>query len=71
MLGSSLSTHFESELVDKYQMVYIWLDRDKAKNAIRIKNRLKGLGLQSKVIVTDLDPKEYTTKEIEQWLKNR
>ena len=71
LLGSSLSTHFESELVDKYQMVYIWLDRDKAKNAIRIKNRLKGLGLQSKVIVTDLDPKEYTTKEIEQWLKNR
>jgi translation initiation factor 1 (eIF-1/SUI1) len=52
-------------------MVYIWLDRDKAKNAIRIKNRLKGLGLKSKVIVTDLDPKEYTTKEIEQWLKNR
>jgi twinkle protein len=71
LLGSSLASHFEQELVNNYEMAYIWLDRDKAKNAIRIKNRLKGLGLPSKVIVTELDPKEYTTKEIEQWLKNK
>ena len=71
LLGSSLATHFEPELVKNYQTVYVWLDRDKAKNAVRIKNRLKGLGLQSRAIITHLDPKEYNTKEIEQWLKNR
>lgn len=71
LLGSSLATHFESRLVDEYEEVYVWLDRDKAKNAVKIKNRLKGLGLKSKAIITPLDPKEYTTKEIEQWLKNR
>ena len=71
LLGSSLATNFEEELVNNYQTVYVWLDRDKAKNAIKIKNRLKSLGLESKAIITNLDPKEYNNKEIEQWLKNR
>jgi hypothetical protein len=71
LLGSSLASNFEEELVNNYQTVYVWLDRDKAKNAIKIKNRLKSLGLESKAIITNLDPKEYNNKEIEQWLKNR
>jgi twinkle protein len=71
LLGSSLATNFEEELVNNYQTVYVWLDRDKAKNAIKIKNRLKSLGLESRAIITNLDPKEYNNKEIEQWLKNR
>jgi len=71
LLGSSLASNFEEELVNSYKSVYVWLDRDKAKTAVKIKNRLKGLGLDSKVIITNLDPKEYNNKEIEQWLKNR
>ena len=71
LLGSSLSTDFEDKITKQFKSVYVWLDRDKAKNAIRIKNKLKGLGITSRVVITPSDPKEYTTKEIEQWLKNR
>lgn len=71
LLGSSLSSDFEKKLVENYKTIYIWLDRDKAVNAIKIKNRLKGLGVTSRVIITPKDPKEYSNKEIEQWLKNK
>jgi ribosomal protein S27AE len=71
LLGSSLSSDFEKKLTEQYRNIYVWLDRDKAKNAIRIKNRLKGLGITSRAIVTPKDPKEYSTMEIEQWLKNK
>lgn len=71
LLGSSLSIENERILANKYKTIYVWLDRDKAKNAIKIKNRFKALGLQSKVIITDKDPKEYNNKEITEWLKNR
>jgi len=71
LLGSSLSVENERSLAEKYDTIYVWLDRDKAKNAVKIKNRLKSLGVYSKAIITDKDPKEYTTQEIEQWLKNK
>jgi len=71
LLGSSLPTDWQSTLTDKYDIILFWLDRDKAKNSIRFKNRIKSLGKASKVIITERDPKEYNTKEIEKWLKNR
>ena len=69
LLGSSLSKEIEDKL-STYKAVYVWLDRDKAKNAVRITNRLREIGITSKVIVTELDPKEYNKQEINKWLKS-
>ena len=69
LLGSSLSREHEQRLT-KHDTVYVWLDRDKAKNAVRIKNRLRELGITSKAIITELDPKCYNKTEINKWLKN-
>lgn len=72
LLGSTLSYEFENGIVDKnFKTVYVWLDRDKAINALRIKRKLQQRGVDSRVIVTDNDPKEYTKGEIEEWLKSR
>jgi len=71
LLGSSVSKQVEHRLVKLNKPVYVWLDRDKAVQAVRIKNRLKSLGLNSKVIVTNLDPKEYNKSELIVWLKSR
>jgi len=70
LLGSSLSREHESKLLNK-EKVYIWLDRDKAKNAVRIKNRLRELGLTSKAIITSDDPKVYTANQIKEIVYGR
>ena len=71
LMGSSVSSDFEKQIVGMNKDIYIWLDRDKAKQAVRIKNRFKGLGCNAKVIITDKDPKDYLTQEISKWLKNK
>ena len=70
LLGSSLSKQAEHQLVKRYKHIYVWLDRDKAKNAVRIRNKLRSQGVESRVIITPLDPKEYNKTEISKWLKN-
>ena len=64
LLGSSLSKHAESQLVKQYKHIYVWLDRDKASNAVRIRNRLRSLGVTSRAIISNLDPKEYDKQTI-------
>ena len=71
VLGSSLSYDMENQIVEKYKKSAVWLDRDKAKNALRISRKLKQRGLESRVVVTDEDPKEYSKGEIRTWLRNR
>jgi len=71
VLGSSLSYDMENQIVGKYKKSAVWLDRDKAKNALRISRKLKQRGLESRVVVTDEDPKEYSKGEIRTWLRNR
>ena len=70
LLGSSLSKQAETQLVKRYKHIYVWLDRDKAKAAVNIRNKLRSKGIESKVIITPLDPKEYNKTEISKWLKN-
>ena len=70
LLGSSMSKQAEQQLLKRYENISVWLDRDKAKNAIRIRNRLRSLGVSSKAIITPLDPKEYNRTEILEWLKS-
>ena len=71
LLGSSLSYEFENQIVESFKRVYVWLDRDKTLNALRIKRKLQQRGLESRVIVTDNDPKEYSRGEILEWLKSK
>jgi len=70
LLGSSMSKQAEKQLVKRYKNIHVWLDRDKAKNAVRIRNRLRSLGINSRAIITPLDPKEYNRTEISEWLKS-
>jgi adenine-specific DNA methylase len=71
VLGSSLSYDMENQLVEKFSNSAVWLDRDKAKNALRISRKLKQRGLSSRVIVTEDDPKEYSKEEIRKFLQKK
>ena len=64
LLGSSLSKDTESKIIKRYKTIYVWLDRDKAKNSILIKNRLRSFDIISKTILTTLDPKVYSKQNI-------
>ena len=61
----------EETLRNKFNTIHVWLDRDKAKQCIKISRNLKQKGITSRTIITDLDPKEYKEGEIQSWLKNR
>ena len=71
MLGSTLSYQAEEQLSSQFKRILIWLDRDKAINALRIKRKFLQRGVDSRVIITDNDPKEYSKGEIREWLKNK
>ena len=71
LLGSSLSTEHEEVLRDIFKTIYVWLDRDKAKQGVKMTRNLRQKGINTKSIITDLDPKEYNEGEIQSWLKNR
>ena len=71
LLGSTLAYDWEEPLTKTFKTVFVWLDRDKAINALRIKRKLQQRGVDSQVIVTDNDPKEYSKGEILEWLKSR
>ncbi len=70
LLGSSMSKQVVAQLSKQYDTVHIWLDRDKAKQSIRIRNNLREAGVTSKAIISALDPKEYNKEEILKWLKS-
>lgn len=47
-----------------YERMVVWLDADKLNDARQIADQAKWLGFQTKVVYTDLDPKEYSDGEI-------
>ena len=47
-----------------YETLLVWLDADKLKEAREIETMAKWVGLSARTIYTELDPKEYTDKEI-------
>lgn len=51
-----------------YEFITVWLDSDKLKEAMEIADKAKWIGLSSRVVHTDLDPKEYTNMEILKFL---
>lgn len=71
LLGSHLSERAETYLKSTFDTVVVWLDRDKAINAVKIARNLKQKGLNSSVVISPKDPKEYSKGEISEWLKNK
>jgi twinkle protein len=47
-----------------YETLVVWLDADKLKEAREIATMAKWIGLSSRVVYTELDPKEYSDVEI-------
>jgi DNA primase len=58
-------------LIERFSDVVIWLDRDKAKNAIKMARNLKQRGINSEVVISPLDPKEYNKEEMLKWLRSK
>jgi ribosomal protein S27AE len=69
LLGSSVSPELEETLFEQSNDVILWLDRDKATSAVKQARSMLGKGIRCSVLVTELDPKEYSIKEINEWLK--
>jgi DNA primase len=66
-----MSLETTQSLSERFKKILIWLDRDKAKEAIRISRNLKQRGILVDVVISPKDPKDYEKGEIITWLKNR
>ena len=71
LLGSSMSLETTQSLSERFSNIIVWLDRDKAKDAIKMARNLKQRGINSDVVISPKDPKEYDKGELLTWLKNR
>jgi len=71
LLGSSMNLETSQALSEKFKSITIWLDRDKAKEAIRIASNLKQKGVSTHVVISPQDPKEYNKGELIEWLKSK
>lgn len=69
LFGTSISTTKVVHVAKDYQQVVVWLDHDKFKEAWDIALRFKWLGLNTKVVLTKLDPKCFSEQEIKEYLK--
>jgi hypothetical protein len=64
LLGSVPLKRTETHL-KPFKNVYLWLDKDKAKESVKTaRNLSERIGKQVKVIVTEKDPKCYNNIEI-------
>ncbi len=70
LFASHISTINMLRLAQFYDKLVVWLDKDKEKEAIKFTHDINLLGVNSQVIITDKDPKEYTNEEIHKWLYN-
>ena len=71
LLGSIISLELTETILKRFKKVCLWLDRDKAIEAVKQARNIKQKGIDSDVIITPNDPKEYSTGEINQWLRNK
>ena len=68
-LGSYLPMKKITALKLLYDSIVVWLDSDKLKEAWKIEQMCKWIGLSASTVYTELDPKEYTDLEIKEFLK--
>jgi len=64
LFGSHISTERILRLKRYYGKIVSWLDKDKQKESIKYSHNASLLGLTASSLITDLDPKCYTTDQI-------
>lgn len=69
LFGSHVDLSRLKRIKNYYHKIILWLDPDKRKESIKFANIGKSLGLNMRVIFSDLDPKQHSTSEIEEYLK--
>lgn len=69
VLGSHVSRQKLTRLARLYSRLIIWLDHDKLNEARGLSTSARMLGLDTKVIYTDLDPKCYTNEQLKEYLQ--
>lgn len=69
LLGSHLATKRLNAVAGLYKRLAFWLDSDKLKESRAMAERAKLIGIETCVIYTDLDPKEYPQSELKEILK--
>jgi DNA primase len=68
LLGTHIPNTLILSLVSKRPTLCIWLDRDKAIDSIRLAGRARQFIPKCVSIVTERDPKDYTTEEINEFV---
>lgn len=71
IFGSSISTKQILRLKTICDILYVWLDKDIQQKAVKLSHTIGLLGLQSRTIITDLDPKLVEHEEIERILTEK
>lgn len=68
LLGSNLSLQKAVRLSKLYSHLTLWLDYDKLKEMIKLTEKYRSLFNNVNFIATELDPKEYSTEQIKEFL---
>lgn len=71
IFGSSISTKQILRLKTICDILYVWLDKDIQQKAVKLSHTIGLFGLQSRTIITDLDPKLVEHEEIERILTEK
>lgn len=64
LLGSKINASTLKSIQERFKQVRVWLDRDKAVEALQEASKLFGKVGKISTIITPLDPKEYSTPRI-------
>ncbi|CAB4133019.1 hypothetical protein UFOVP249_75, partial [uncultured Caudovirales phage] len=68
LLGTSIPREQIAAFKGPYSRLVVWLDADKWREGRAIADAAKFLGLSTKTILTDKDPKEYSIEQIKEFL---
>jgi DNA primase len=68
LLGTSVSRERLAWLADRFKRLVVWLDSDKYREARDIADTAKLLGIATKTVYTDNDPKTYSVEQIKEFL---
>lgn len=67
--SSSLSREKLARLARLYKRMIVWLDSDKYSSAQKIVLQGAALGMTTRAVYTEADPKEYPIKDIKEYIK--
>jgi len=68
LLGAHVNNALTLSLCGKCDFLRIWLDRDKARESIRFSRQAGQWHKNCATIITEEDPKDYTTEEIREFI---